>query len=136
ALHLHALRIHFENAARDRLTDTRQGLRGPDAQALAAKPRFRDRPGIEGPDLALENHGRAVPVEHRFSLVQLVRVDDAVFALRDGRRQAALEQTREALAEHFGTEDSETVVQAAAGFLRADRRAPFQQDRAGVQAGF
>src|SRR5437868_11670576 len=60
-------------------------LRRQDTQRLTLQRRLGHRPGIEGPDLALDLEGIAAPVDARLGLLDAGCVRDALEGLRAGR---------------------------------------------------
>ncbi len=60
----------------------RHRFRLPNAQLLALKTRLRDRPGIEGADLAFDRLGILAPIDERLGFPDLRRIADAGSGLR------------------------------------------------------
>src|ERR1700687_1666060 len=92
-------------------------LRLQDAQRLSVQRRFSHRPGIEGPDLALDLEGLAAPVDACLGLLDPGRVRDTLERLRAGRERAG-SQSLQRLQERRGAEARERfLTRAASGAL-------------------
>src|SRR5690606_29986700 len=107
----------------------------PDLHRRVIKHRPGHRPRIEGANHVEQLCSRALPVDARIILAELVRVGDAVGRLHNS---VFLQrgQIIQCLDQSLGTEGRQPVMDTAAGIVIADRRALFQQHRAGVQPSF
>src|SRR6266404_3164175 len=107
-------------------------LRLQDPQRLTVQRGFSHRPGIEGPDLALDLEGVAAPVDPCLGLPDLGRVRDTLERLRAGPERAG-SQSLERLQERRRAEGRERGVERTAGVARGNGEPPLQQYGACVQ---
>src|SRR5438105_283325 len=105
-------------------------LRRQDTQRLTFECRLGHRPGIEGPDLALDLEGIAAPVDARLGLLDAGCIRDALGGLGAGREAGS--QAIERLQERRGAEARERLVERATGVARGNGEPALQQHRAGV----
>src|ERR1700730_15434379 len=95
-------------------------LRRQDAQRLTVEHRFGDRPGIEGPDLALDLQGVVAPVDPCLGLLDPGRVRHTLGGLR-ARAQRAGSQSLERFQQRRGAQGRERLVEPTARGTRARR---------------
>ena len=104
ARHIDAIPAGRDHAAGHGVMHDVDGLRGPYPQTFAGDLAFGDRPGIERAHLALQLDRRALEIELRLRLVQLVRIGHAVVRLRHGGRHVSRAQALQTLGEHVRTQ--------------------------------
>src|SRR6266446_8216313 len=107
-------------------------LRLQDPQRLTVQRGFSHRPGIEGPDLALDLEGVAAPVDPCLGLPDLGRVRDTLEWLRADPERAG-SQSLERLHKRRRAEARERGVERTAGVARGNGEPPLQQYGACVQ---